>query len=686
MIAAKLVLASPPASPGKASPPQLPSPPTPAPVEAPGDTPVVSAEGNAANPLPIPPLSPSPNDPATPPSNSQGLGAIVAGAFGITPTPLPGDEDIKPTPGPTPIISYSISIAPSASAVIVNGVTSVLPTEGSSEPVLAGPLPITVGSQPVTQNAASQYVVDGQTLTPGAPPINLQGTEVSLAPSASAIVIAGSTIVLSSAGAPAFTVGVETFTADDASQYAAGGQTLTPGGPAVTISGTRLSLAPGGTQVVVGSSTIGIIPTFTPPSLPLLPLTLGSQTYTADSNYHYTIASQTLTPGGPAVTISGTRVSLAPGGTEAVVGGSTIELTPTFTPSSPVPILTLGSQTYTAESNSAYIIDGQILIPGGSAITVSGTRLSLAPSATQFIIGSSAIILSPGITPPPITFDSQTFTANALSSYIIDSQTLIPGGPAITISGTRLSLAADGLNAIVGTSTSTLLPSPRPTFPPLTIASHLITANPLGLYIIGSQTLTPGGPAITISGTRLSVAADGLSAIVGTSTSLLLPLSLPFSGPTRNPPPLTIASHLITANAAGLYIIGTQTLIPGSSGIVIPASAFPPKSVFTIGSQTFTANPTAFSIDGTEISAGGAGVTIAGTGVRLGGGGLLVVGNGSVVLGAGVGGSGSGGVRNSGIGVGAFKGEARRGRGGRGGGLLVMLMMVVGLLGVGLLG
>ena len=37
-----------------------------------------------------------------------------------------------------------------------------------------------------------------------------------------------------------------------------GGQTLVPGGAAITVSGTPISLAPGATRVVIGTSTVPI--------------------------------------------------------------------------------------------------------------------------------------------------------------------------------------------------------------------------------------------------------------------------------------------------------------------------------------------------------------------------------------------------------------------------------------------
>ncbi len=501
--------------------------------------------------------NPPPNNP-----DSQGLGAIIASAVGITPTSPPERQDVHSSPGPAPTLSYSISIAPSASAVVINGVTSLLPAGGPEVGLVSGALPVAVGSQQISQNAASQYVVAGKTLAPGAPPINVQGTEVSLAPSASAIVIAGSTFVLSATSAPAFTVGAEVVTANSASQYVADGQTLTPGGPAVTISGTRISLAPSGTQVVVGGSTIGLPHTAKPPYSPP-PLTLGSQAYTANSNSEYTLDGQILTPGGPAVTVSGTRLSLAPSATQVIVGSSTIRLGPLFTP----PPLTFGSQTFTANSASDYIIDGQTLIPGAPSITISGTPISLAPAATQVVIGSHTINLAPATTPPPITFNSQTFTANSLSDYIIDGQTLIPGAPAITISNTPISLAPDASAVVIGSGTSTLRSNPT-TLPFLVIGAQTFTANAAGAYVIGSQTLTPGASGIVVPGSLFAPSPSLSVFTVAGQVFTANPTAFSIDGTTFSAggPGVVISGTPVRLLASGVLDVGNSTLTLGSAG------------------------------------------------------------------------------------------------------------------------
>ena len=73
----------------------------------------------------------------------------------------------------------------------------------------------------------------------------------------------------------------------------------------MTVSGTVLSLAPGGASVVVDGST-----------KPLSAIYSSTPEYIIDG-------SQTLQVGGPAITVSGTVVSLLAGGESVVLGGGT---------------------------------------------------------------------------------------------------------------------------------------------------------------------------------------------------------------------------------------------------------------------------------------------------------------------------------------------------------------------------
>ena len=372
-------------------------------------------------------------------------------------------------------------------------------------PAGTGSPALTLGSQAITANAKSQYIIGSQTLTPGGE-ITVSGTPVSLAPGGSLAVVGGSTQVLNSQFTPAvglpptLTLGAEAFTANAQGQYIVGSQTLKPGG-VITVSGTQISLDAGGVYAVVGTSTQTLAPT------PQPALTVGTETNTPNAQGQYIIGSQTLTAGG-IITVSGTPISLAPGAGYAVVGTSTQYLAGAL--HAP---LTVGSRTITPNAQDQYIIGSQTLTPGG-AVTVSGTPISLALGGAYAVVGSSTKILAL-TTPPPLTLGSQAITANSQGQYVIDGQTLSPGS-AITISGTPISLAANDAYAVIGTSTE-LLAGTITSPPTLTIGAQTVTANAQGQYIIDGQTLTPGG-VVTVSGTRISLGADETDVVIGTST------------------------------------------------------------------------------------------------------------------------------------------------------------------------
>ena len=157
------------------------------------------------------------------------------------------------------------------------------------------------------------------------------------------------------------------------------------------------------------------------------------------------------------------------------------------------------------------IVGPQTLMQGNE-VTVSGTTISIASDEAYAAVGiktqSFAIAALPAL-----TIGSQTITADSADQYIVGSQTLTPGG-VITVSSTTVSLASNRAYAVVGLKTQSLgITAP----PALKIGSQTITANSADDFIVGSQTLTPGG-VVVVSGTTISLASGGTEAVVGTST------------------------------------------------------------------------------------------------------------------------------------------------------------------------
>ena len=307
----------------------------------------------------------------------------------------------------------------------------------------------------------------------------------------------------------------QTLAANSPTQFIIGSQTVAPGAASITVSNFPISLDPSASVAVVGTTLQTIHNAYTPNLLPPA-ITVGSQIYTANSVSDYVIGSQTLVPGGSIITMSDMPVSLASSALFVVVGSSTMPLAAVTTA---VPDLTFGGYSYTMNSASDFIIGSQTLFPG-AVITISGTPISLAPSASFVVIGSSTVPLAATMaTSPPmisdLTFAGETFTINSVSDFVIDGQTLNPGA-AITISGTLISLAPAASFVVVGSSTI-LLATATATISDFTFDDQTYTMNSMSDFVIDGQTLDPG-TVITISGTPISLAADPTDVVIGTST------------------------------------------------------------------------------------------------------------------------------------------------------------------------
>ncbi|MCJ1403421.1 hypothetical protein MMC11_006644 [Xylographa trunciseda] len=331
-------------------------------------------------------LEPAPNLDPSPTSLSPTLVAAADPASGVpsipVQTPRPTNTIFSPETATNMIgnpksSSFAVAALPSSTPVIVNQPSSA---GRQSVSVQQPPTVVTLNGQTITADASSAFIVGSQTLTPGGI-ITLSGTPVSLPSSGGYIIQGSSTIPLIPTAPPlplALTYVGNTYAADPITALIIEGKTLIPGG-VITLSGTPISLPISASYIIQGTKTI---PLYDPtPSRPPI-LTLGGSIYTANALTGFTIAGQTLSPGG-VITFSGTPFSLATNGGYLIQGSSTLLL------ASVAPeILTLGTALYTANSASAFLIAGQTLTPGG-LLTIAGTTISLDGAATAAVVGSS---------------------------------------------------------------------------------------------------------------------------------------------------------------------------------------------------------------------------------------------------------------------------------------------------------
>lgn len=317
-------------------------------------------------------------------------------------------------------------------------------------------------------------------------------------------------------------------------------------------------------EIKAPSSPPSTPPNNTNPQTPII--TSGPFSIVAQQNYHIVLNGQTIIAGGPAQTISGTQISLAASGTAIIVGKHTIPIpNRSNLPPSAAPTITLalGSSTYTiplstnliiSASNSQLaaaaptpliVLQGQTLLAGGDAKLISGTLVSLAPSATALLVAGTVIPISKSAPDAPavvvLNLGSSKYTATLSSTDLLASsgiaQTLFPGS-VVTVGGRPISLddasgggRAQGLGAVILGEFHNNHPDP----------AHEST--PVALILVGSQkqTITPtpvlvGGRTVYIypSGAVLVMSVGGGTIITNTGSGSLFPPRTATGGNTSN--------------------------------------------------------------------------------------------------------------------------------------------------------
>ena len=173
----------------------------------------------------------------------------------------------------------------------------------------------------------------------------------------------------------------------------------------------------------------------------------------------YHIADETVTQGGAAITISGTPISL--GLSYAIIGTQTLNMPSANLPPSPTmpppnsQILTLAGEVCTPNP-TGFSIGSIAILPNAPAVTISGTPISLASS--QLVIGTSVLRLPQPSEPPTgiVTIGGEIINVDA-NDIVVAGQTITPGAPGITASGTYISLGSSQI--IVGSVTKTFAPA-----------------------------------------------------------------------------------------------------------------------------------------------------------------------------------------------------------------------------------
>ena len=253
-----------------------------------------------------------------------------------------------------------------------------------------------------------------------------------------------------------------------------------------------------------------------------------------------------------------------------------------------------GTRASTTSAALTLIVGTQTLVPGGPAIAISGTPVSLDLHATALVIGSSTLPVH--LVPSFSTLAGSTMIVSPAGTVVIGTQTLVPGGPAITISNAPISLAAETVGLQAAASGPPGVPPPV-----LMFAGSVYTESPTVGFVIGAQTVAPGGLVVTVDGTPVSLAPGATEIVIGSQTLVPggpavtvdgTPVSLApgASGLPGFPPPvLTFAGSVYTESPTIGFIIGSQTLVPGGPVITVddtPVSLAPGATETVVESVT----------------------------------------------------------------------------------------------------
>ena len=360
-------------------------------------------------------------------------------------------------------------------ALVVDSSQTILPVQLTLEPA------ITVDRQKFTANDGGRHIIDDHTFNPGGPPFIIglgSSTHLVDLPDLGrnpALAIASATsLVQKPTSMPAITFNGQEFDLDDKGELFAGSQKIMPnGGPVTVRSGESthlVELKSSGTNtalVVDGSST----------RLPMLgttaaAITFRGQTFNTNDHAQYTVNDETLTPGqAPRLIGSGHAthlVGMITSGTDTVlvVDSSSTTLSQLSTLKAAKPAITLNGQILSTDAQGQYIFGSKTLTPGGAPVTIPGSSthvigLQTAGGKTALVVDSSSTTLAEVPSPtdaPAITFEDHTFTVDSQGRYVIDDKTLTPGG-VVSIFGTPISLAPDGNEIVIGTSTEAVVKS-----------------------------------------------------------------------------------------------------------------------------------------------------------------------------------------------------------------------------------
>ena len=278
------------------------------------------------------------------------------------------------------------------------------------------------------------------------------------------------------------------------------------------------------------------------------------------------------------------------------------------------PIATIAGQVVNLSSSGGIVIGGDTYGPGESAV-IGGTPISVG--ANNLFVGTGAGAYSVSLPTPAtgtyashgaITVGGTTIPFNSDREGIIVDGSLLSEGAVTTIAGIPVSYGASGLVIGTGAAASTVpvtdamaagAAAAAALTPIATVAGQVLSANPSDpdeIVLPDGQTLSAGGPAATVDGSRISVGPDGELIVAGSTATETIAL------PTHAAPFVMTASGAIFTGTDGAIIAAVETTINGRPEVLLEESG----SIIA----TLTTGGAPVTEDGEVVSAGSEGLAV----------------------------------------------------------------------------
>ncbi|KAG9752763.1 hypothetical protein KCU73_g6031, partial [Aureobasidium melanogenum] len=315
----------------------------------------------------------------------------------------------------------------------------------------------------------------------------------------------------------------------------------------------------------------------------------------------------------PAVVVIGdaTATVISPTATPAEIttsntGGHIVNV-PTNAESVQTPGTVVVGSSQPTSGGDAYAIGSQTLRPGGPAIEISGTTYSVQESGGVVVNGNtvsiSTVVPQSLVPPASVVIGGVAATPVASDKYVIASQTLSRGGPAVEISGTTYSLPPSARNVIINGQAAPISTMQASLGQPATVVMGGITAKPESsgaYYLVADQILSPGGSAIEVSGVTYSLPTSGANIVINGATSIMAQSNI------ATVSAVVFGSATAVPLLAGGYVVGSQVISPGGSAVEISGTAYTAVAAsatpLVVASQTLVPGGSDITVGGTTFS------------------------------------------------------------------------------------